>query len=180
MYDNILKQLATIIVDIYTKSLESRQQWINNGSNRKAPTNLYATTNEYKEKMAELEKLLKAFKKSDDYKFIGSIEDYADEIVIEFKPSPRVTPYILLSPEQKSLLIKICDLFKRYTQIISSINEAYAYMKKNKEMTGGMFSPPPQQIANQFNVINENMKLYLTNLEKYTQETAVLEQQLLG
>jgi len=174
LFNTGLKQLATLLLEMYTKSLESQETWVKNGSNSKTPTNLYITTKEFTDTSTKLKQQLDAFKKSDNFKLIGNSESYCDKIIGEFKPS------FFVFEDNKTLLTKICRLFGLYMRSIKSFETFYAYFNDNKKMTGGFFgrNPTPDYVLRYFKSWSESLKGILINLEKDSKDTEVLEQQL--
>ena len=170
-----LKKILQLLIEIFTKSVESQKAWKDGGSNKSTPINLYQTTKQFKETKANLEKQLSQLKNSNNYRFIKHPEKYTDEVVSEFNPS-----IVFAFGESRDLLIKMCKLIDKYAWAMSQINEAYEYFNDNQKMKGGVFGVPSQEdVVRTFNNQISTFKYKLTYLDKEAEYTNQLEQQLL-
>jgi hypothetical protein len=169
------KKILPLLIEIFTKSVESQKAWKDGGSNKSTPINLYQTTKQFKETKANLEKQLTQLKNSNNYRFIKHPEKYTDEVVSEFNPS-----IVFAFGQSRDLLIKMCKLIEKYAQIMNRINEAYEYFNDNQKMKGGVFGVPSQEdVVRTFNNQVSTFKYKLTDLDKEAEYTNQLEQQLL-
>ena len=182
-FNTDLKEIVTLLLEMYTKSLESQQTWKNNGSKFMESRNSYIDSGEGKAKRDKLEQRLKSFKKSDDFKFIEYTNNYCDNIVKEFNPSGNF--FSRPSVETKDLLNKLCRLFEQYRQEMHYFEMDYEYFNDNKKMNGGItigFNldgyQTPEFVVTRFNQNSESLKRILKFLEMDANETEILKKQL--
>lgn len=169
-----LTSMVKLLLNIFTKSLKSF-----NKSEQKNPQNTYRFDNEYKETKTKLDKELKEFKKSKDFKLIGASEYSCDEIVSEFKPSDHF--WNRISTEQKDILMKICKLFSLYASVSLKIDQYYQYFNDWEDMKGARFgTPTARDVANEFEKSIDVLNALLPELNDDVNETKELEKQLLN
>ena len=174
-FNTSLKNIVTLLLNIFTKSLKSFKK-----SDPTSPQNNYVISNEkdYIETKTKLDEQLKTFKKSKDFKLIGASEYSCDNIVDEFTPSRW---WNKTSDEHKEILMKICKLFSLYASVSLKIDQSYEYFKDWKKMKGATLGKPnAQDVANEFEKIITNLNGLLPKLDNDVNETQLLEQQLLN
>ena len=202
-----LKSLATLLLEMYTKSFESYTTWKDNGPIYKENTkkNIYIDSDEFNKIKNQFEAALKLFKKSDDFKYIkGKHADAAataadisetgrvswgwnfegdtdcDKIIDDFKP-PAWNSMVYTSPENKELLIKICRLFSLYKESLGKIGFYYDYFKKWNKLEGRFLDLHPDQydVVKQFKLTsNTYLPDMLRNLDNDVKYTEILENEL--
>jgi hypothetical protein len=173
-----LKSLAKLLLEMYTKSLESHATWKTTGARKTTPRNLYINSDQFDAIKKQFEEALKSFKKSDDFKYIDGDADDCDKIISDFKPST----FRPVFSENKELLIKICMLFSMYKRWMGQIDFYNNYFKKWNDMNGGLdmkFNRQTEEnILNNFNSNSRYLTNILQDLDNDVKDTKVLEENL--
>jgi hypothetical protein len=174
-----IKSLATQLLEMYTKSLESHATWTKNGAQKSAPRNLYIDSDQFDTIKKQFEEALKSIKNSAEFKYIDGDTGDCDKIISDFKPSDW-KPTFLTSKENKDLLIKICRLFSMYKRWMGQIELYNDYFKKWNDLKGGWdlkFNKQSQEtVIKNFNYYSDSLTGILKDLDKDVKDTEVLEQ----
>ena len=174
-----IKSLATQLLEMYTKSLESHATWTKNGARKSAPRNLYIDSDQFDTIKKQFEEALKSIKNSDEFKYIDGDTGDCDKIISDFKPS-NWKPAFFTSKENKDLLIKICRLFSMYKRWMGQIELYNDYFKKWNDLKGGWdlkFNKQSQEtVIKNFNYYSDSLTGMLKDLDKDVKDTEVLEQ----
>ena len=176
-----IKSLATQLLEMYTKSLESHATWTKNGARKSAPRNLYIDSDQFDTIKKQFEEALKSIKNSDEFKYIDGDTGDCDKIISDFKPS-NWKPAFFTSKENKDLLIKICRLFSMYKRWMGQIDLYNNYFKKWNDMKGGWdmkFNQQTQEnVLNNFNSNSRYLTKILQDVDNDVKDTEFLEQNL--
>ena len=178
-----IKSLATMLLEMYKKSLESYTTWRskNKGYQKVTKRNLYSLTDEFDAIKMKLEEELKTFKKSLDFKYIDGDTDDCDKIIKDFKPQ-NWRPLLLTPKDTKDLLMKICTLFSMYKKWIGEIDMYAEYFNKWMDMEGGrhwnMKKESEETVVSKFTSNSEHLTGILTELAKDETEIKTMEEQL--
>jgi hypothetical protein len=177
-----IRSLATMLLEMYKKSLESYATWEKSGPiyQKKMKKNSYIdSSDDFHAIKDKFEQELKSFKKRVDFKYIDGDADDCDKIISDFKPSDW-KPAFLTSSENKELLIKICRLFSMYKRWMGQIELYNEYFKKWNDLEGGWdlkFNKQSQEtVIKNFNYYSNSLTGILTDLDKDVKDTEVLEQ----
>ena len=174
-----IKSLATQLLEMYTKSLESHATWTKNGARKSAPRNIYIDSDQFDTIKKQFEEALKSIKNSDEFKYIDGDTGDCDKIISDFKPS-NWKPTFFTSKENKDLLIKICRLFSMYKRWMGQIELYNDYFKKWNDLKGGWdlkFNKQSQEtVIKNFNYYSDSLTGMLKDLDKDVKDTEVLEQ----
>ena len=180
--NSFLKAMSSLLLELYTKTMESHDAWVSNGSNKSTPMNSYMTTKEYENTFEKFKGQLESFKKGGYFKLVGNPASYCDEIVSYFKPSSIMSVGTFGLGKNKELLTKICNLFYKYVQHTSNLIQYFDYFNDNKKsMTGGLFgrSPPPSSVITYFKSWMNSLTRMMSFYDEDIKYTNVLERELL-